>query len=66
MLFCDNNIPKKHRLGPQNGPGSSGPGKTAKNSKLPKMPKNCFEPDGKVGGHRYPSRSDIQKITPEC
>jgi hypothetical protein len=26
--------PKKHRLGPQNGPGSSGPEKTAKNSKL--------------------------------
>jgi hypothetical protein len=25
---------KKHRLGPQNGPGSSGPEKTAKNSKL--------------------------------
>ena len=25
---------KKHRLGPQNGPGNSGPEKTAKNSKL--------------------------------
>jgi hypothetical protein len=31
--------PKKHRLGPQNGPGSSGPEKTAKNSKLSKTEK---------------------------
>jgi hypothetical protein len=36
---------KKRRLGPQNGPRSSGK-KTAKNSKLPK---NCFEPVGKGG-----------------
>jgi hypothetical protein len=27
--------------------------KTAKNSKLPKLPENCFEPVGKGGGHRY-------------
>jgi hypothetical protein len=31
--------PKKHRLGPQNGPRSSGPEKTAKNSKLSKTEK---------------------------
>jgi hypothetical protein len=43
--------PKKHHLGPQNGPESSGPEKTAKNSKLPEMPENYFEPDGKVGSH---------------
>jgi hypothetical protein len=41
--------PKKHRLGPQNGPGSSGPEKTAKNSKLPKLPETCFGPVGKGG-----------------
>jgi hypothetical protein len=27
----------------------SGPEKTAKNSKLPKLPENCFEPVGKGG-----------------
>jgi hypothetical protein len=27
------------------------PKKTAKNSKLPEMPENYFELDGKVGGH---------------
>jgi hypothetical protein len=32
--------------------------KPAKNSKLPKLPKNNFEPVEKVGGHRYPPRSD--------
>jgi hypothetical protein len=42
-------FPKKRRLGPQNGPGSLGPKKTAKNSKLPKLPENCFEPVGKGG-----------------
>jgi hypothetical protein len=31
--------------------------KIAKNSKLPKMLENCFEPVGKVGGHQYPSGS---------
>jgi hypothetical protein len=49
MLFCESNIPKKHRLGPQNGPGSSGPEKTTKNSKLSKLPKSHFEPFGKGG-----------------
>jgi hypothetical protein len=39
-------IVKKRCLGPQNGPRSLGPQKTAKNSKLPK---NCFEPVG-IGG----------------
>jgi hypothetical protein len=55
--------PKKHRLGPQNGPRSSGPEKAAKNSKLPEMPENCFEPDGKVGGHRYPSGSKVALLS---
>jgi hypothetical protein len=41
--------PKKHHLGPQNGPGSSGPKKTAKNSKLPKLPETCFGPVGEGG-----------------
>jgi hypothetical protein len=41
--------PKKHCLGPQNGPGSSGLEKTAKNSKLPKLPKTCFGPVGEGG-----------------
>jgi hypothetical protein len=31
--------------------------KPAKNSKLPKLPENCFEPVEKVGGHRYPPGS---------
>jgi hypothetical protein len=34
LFFETATYPKKHRLGPQNGPGSSGPEKTAKNSKL--------------------------------
>jgi hypothetical protein len=33
--------------------------KPAKNSKLPKLPKSCFEPIGKVGGHRYPLGSEV-------
>jgi hypothetical protein len=42
-------FPKKHHLGPQNGSGSFRTRKTAKNSKLPKLPENCFEPVGKGG-----------------
>jgi hypothetical protein len=42
-------IPEKRHLGPQNGSGSSGPEKTAKNSKLPKLSESCFEPAGKGG-----------------
>jgi hypothetical protein len=42
-------FPKKCRLGPQNGSGSFRTRKTAKNSKLPKSPENCFEPVGKGG-----------------
>jgi hypothetical protein len=38
-------IPKNLHLGPQNGPEV----KTAKNSKLPKLLENCFEPVGKGG-----------------
>jgi hypothetical protein len=33
-ILQEQNTQKKHRLGPQNGPESSGPEKTAKNSKL--------------------------------
>jgi hypothetical protein len=36
-------FPKKHRLGPQNDSESFRTQKTAKNSKLPKLPENCFE-----------------------
>jgi hypothetical protein len=45
-------IPKNLHLGPQNGPEV----KTAKNSKLPKLPENCFEPVGRGGWplDRYP------------
>jgi hypothetical protein len=39
--------PKKRRLGPQNGSESSGPEKTAKNSKLSKLLDSRFEPVGK-------------------
>jgi hypothetical protein len=38
-------FPKNLHLGPQNGPEV----KTAKNSKLPKLPENYFEPVGKGG-----------------
>jgi hypothetical protein len=34
--------------------------KTAKNSKLPNLPENCFEPVEKVGGHRYPPGSIVR------
>ena len=47
FFFAIATYPKKHRLGPQNGFGSSGPEKTAKNSKLSKLLESCFEPDGK-------------------
>jgi hypothetical protein len=46
-------IPKNLHLGPQNGPEV----KTAKNSKLPKLPENCFEPVGKGGWPPYPPGS---------
>jgi hypothetical protein len=48
-ILREQHTQKKHRLGPQNGPRSSGPEKTAKNSKLPKLPESCFEPFGKGG-----------------
>ena len=38
-------FPKRHHLGLKTAPEV----KTAKNSKLPKLPENCFEPDGKGG-----------------
>jgi hypothetical protein len=49
MKFYDRNIPQKRRLGPQNNSRSSGPEKTAKNSKLSKLLESCFEPVGKGG-----------------
>jgi hypothetical protein len=55
-------FPKKCRLGPQNGSGSFRTRKTAKNSELPKLPENCFEPVGNVGGHRYPPRSTVDTM----
>jgi hypothetical protein len=39
-------LPKNLRLGPQNDSGSE---KLLKNSKLPKLLENCFEPVGKGG-----------------
>jgi hypothetical protein len=44
-LSLRSSIPKNLHLGPQNGPEV----KTAKNSKLPKLSENCFEPVGKGG-----------------
>jgi hypothetical protein len=40
---------QKRRLGLQNDSKSFRTRKTAKNSKLPKLPENCFEPIGKGG-----------------
>jgi hypothetical protein len=40
-------FPKKRCLWPQNGSGSFRTRKTAKNSKIPKLSENCFEPVGK-------------------
>jgi hypothetical protein len=42
-------FPKKHHLGPQNGSESFKTQKIAKNSKLPKLSENYFEPVGKGG-----------------
>jgi hypothetical protein len=42
-------FPKKRHLGPQTGSGSFRTRKTAKNSKLPKLPEKNFEPVGKGG-----------------
>jgi len=36
--------------------------KPAKNSKLPKLPENCFQPVGKVGGHQYPPGSKTHAL----
>jgi hypothetical protein len=44
-LILRRSIPKNLHLGPQNGPEV----KTAKNSKLPKLSENYFEPVGKGG-----------------
>jgi hypothetical protein len=44
-IIEEDHIPKNLHLGPQNGPEV----KTAKNSKLPKLSENCFEPVGKGG-----------------
>jgi hypothetical protein len=58
MLFCNNNIPKKNRLGPQNGPESSGPEKKLlKIVNSQNCQKHVLGPLEKVGGHRYPPGS---------
>ena len=54
-------IAKKGRLGPQNNPKSSRPEKTAKNSKLPKLPEKCFEQVRKGGWP--PISTWITKVT---
>jgi hypothetical protein len=46
LISLRSSIPKNLHLGPQNGPEKL---KTAKNSKLPKLPENCFERVGKGG-----------------
>jgi hypothetical protein len=67
-------FPKKRRLGPQNDLGSLGPEKTAKISKLLKLPEKCFEPIEKGGWYQSrllligffqcmsPTRSEYSKL----
>jgi hypothetical protein len=46
MAIIENIYPKKPSFRPSKWPWKL---KTAKNSKLPKLPENCFEPVGKGG-----------------
>jgi hypothetical protein len=46
MAIIENIYPEKSSFRPSKWPGKL---KTAKNSKLPKLPENCFELDGKGG-----------------
>jgi hypothetical protein len=52
---------KKHRLGPQNGPGSLGTEKLLKIVSCQKIVLSQLE---KVGGHRDPPGSDITPWNP--
>ena len=54
--------PKKHRLGPQNGFGSSGPEKLLKIVNYQNGEKVVLSQLEKVGGHRYPPGSEGAKI----
>jgi hypothetical protein len=47
-------MPKKRRLGPQNGSGSSGPEKLPKIVNYQNCQKIVLSELEKVGGHRYP------------
>ena len=48
LTLIENLDLKKHSFGPSKWPEKIKP---AKNSKLPKLLENCFEPVEKVGGH---------------
>jgi hypothetical protein len=57
LLFFDRTMPKKRRLGPQNGSESSGPEKLLKIVNYQNCQKIVLSQLEKVGGHRYPPRS---------
>jgi hypothetical protein len=57
MKFLTATYPKKRRLGPQNGSGSSGPEKLLKIVNYQNCQKVVLSQLEKVGGHRYPPGS---------
>jgi hypothetical protein len=57
MKFLIATYPKKRRLGPQNGSGSSGPEKLLKIVNYQNCQKVVLSQLEKVGGHRYPPGS---------
>jgi hypothetical protein len=57
MKFLTARYPKKRRLGPQNGSGSSGPEKLLKIVNYQNCQKVVLSQLEKVGGHRYPPGS---------
>jgi hypothetical protein len=57
-------FPKKRRLGPQNGSGSSGPEKLLKIVNYQNCQKIVLSQLEKVGGHRYPPGS-VNKLYDE-
>jgi hypothetical protein len=59
-IFFGGLMPKKRRLGPQNGSGSSGPEKLPKIVNYQNCQKIVLSQLEKVGGHRYPPGSPIQ------
>jgi hypothetical protein len=57
-------MPKKRRLGPQNGSGSSGPKKLPKIVNYQNCQKTVLSQLEKVGGHRYPPGSSRNMSLP--